>query len=698
MRLSILFLALTACGAASAQPASNTASPRGLDVRDLVMLDRVSDPRIAPDGKSVAFQLRETDLEANKGVNGIWLRSLAGADGPKRLTTKGTNSTAPRWSADGRSIYFLSPRGGTNQVWRVDLSGGDARQVTDYPLDVGSFAVAPTGRALALSFEVFPDCKDLACTKSRLDEKGKSKTSGLAFDELFIRHWDTWKNGTRSQLFVADVDASGKAEASPAWVTRGIDGDVPSKPFGDDAEYTFSPDGKTVVFGARIAGKTESWSTNFDLFAVPADGSSAPRNLTDANDATDTGPVFSADGRTLYYRAMKRPGFEADRYAIHAMEFPGGKPREIAPGWDRSAESISPSPDGRTLYVHAGDLGQTKLFAIDPGKGEARVVAQGGAISAYDVGDDEIVFARDTLKSPAHLFRIDLKGGNERKLTDFNAARLAAIRFGEYEQFEFEGAGGDRVHGFVVKPSGYVPGTKYPVAFIIHGGPQGSMGDSFHYRWNPQTYAAQGFAVVFVDFHGSTGYGQGFTDAISGDWGGKPLEDLQKGLAHALASYDFLDGGRVCALGASYGGYMVNWIAGNWSEPFRCLVSHDGVFDNRMMGYATEELWFDEWEMKGTPYDAPANYEKHNPVAHVGKWSKPMLVIHGQLDFRIPVEQGIGAFTALRRRDIPAQFLYFPDENHWVLKPQNSIQWHDTVNAWLKRWTASSGSEPAPTR
>ena len=685
MRLSMLVIALAASSAASAEVAPT--KPRGLDVRDLVMLDRVSDPRVSPDGKSVAFQLRETDLEANKGVNSIWLRALDRTAAPKRMTTKGTSSTTPRWSPDGRSLYFLSARGGTNQVWRVDLSGGDARQVTDYPLDVGSFAVSPTGKQLAVTFDVFPDCADLACTKTRLDEKGKSKSSGVVYEELFIRHWDTWKNGTRSQLFVADLDASGKAEAKPAWVTKGIDGDVPSKPFGDDAEYTFSPDGKTVVFAARIAGKTEAWSTNLDLFAVASDASSAPRNLTDANDATDTGPVFGRDGRTLYYRAMKRPTFEADRQAIMAMDFASGRTREIAPSWDRSADSIAFSRDGRTLYTHAADVGQTKLFAIDPDKGDARVVVAGGTVEGYSVGDDEIVVSRDTLKSPAQLFRFGLDGANAQRLTDFNAARLAAIRFGDYEQFEFAGAGGDTVRGYVVQPASFVPGKKYPVAFIIHGGPQGSMGDHFHYRWNPQTYAGRGYAVVFVDFHGSTGYGQKFTDSISGDWGGKPLEDLQKGLAHALSSYEFLDAGRVCALGASYGGYMVNWIAGNWNEPFRCLVSHDGVFDNRMMGYATEELWFDEWEMKGTPYDVPENYEKHNPVAHVAKWSKPMLVIHGQLDFRIPVEQGIGAFTALRRRDIPAQFLYFPDENHWVLKPHNSIQWHDTVLAWLDRWT-----------
>ena len=686
MRLSILFLALVTASAAAEQTDRATTRMRGFDVRDLVSLDRVSDPRLSPDGRTVVFQLRETDLEANKGVNGLWLRSIDGDAAPRRLTTKGESSTTPRWAPDGRSVYFLSSRGGSSQVWRVDLGGGEARQVTEYPLDVGSFAISPDGKRLAVSIDVFPDCTDLACTKSRLDERAKGKATGQLHEELFIRHWDTWKNGTRSQLFVADLDASGHAEASPAWITKGIDGDVPSKPFGDDADYTFSPDGRTIVFSARIAGKTEPWSTNFDLYAVGVDGGQW-RNLTDANEAVDTGPVFSADGRTLYWRAMKRPGFEADRYAIMAMSYPNGTPREIAPDWDRTAESIQPTADGRTIYTHAPELGQTKVFAIDAASGAARVVAEGGTVGGYDIGERGIVFARETLKSPAQLFHAGLDGRGERQLTDFNAQRLANVSFGEYEQFSYRGAGGDTVHGYVVKPAGFDASKKYPVAFIIHGGPQGSMGNQFHYRWNPQTYAGRGYAAVFVDFHGSVGYGQAFTDSISGDWGGKPLEDLKLGLAHALEAYDFLDGDRVCALGASYGGYMVNWIAGNWSAPFRCLVNHDGVFDNRMMGYSTEELWFDEWEMQGTPYDAPESYEKHNPVAHVAKWDKPMLVIHGQLDYRIPVEQGIGAFTALRRRGIPAQFLYFPDENHWVLKPANSIQWHDTVNAWLDRWT-----------
>jgi dipeptidyl aminopeptidase/acylaminoacyl peptidase len=667
-------------------PALAQAELRPFDVRDLVALDRVSDPRVSPDGKSVVFAVRETDMTANKGVNGVWWMALDGKSSPVRMTTKGLNSMSPRWSADGRYVYFLSSRSGSMQVWRMALAGGEARQVTEYPLDVGSFQIAPGGDALLLSMEVFEGCADLACSKKRLDDAAAAKASGQVFDKLFIRHWDTWANGARSQLFRASLDRSGNAQAEPVHLTRGIDGDVPSKPFGDDGEYALSPDGKSVVFSVRVAGKTEAWSTNFDLYQVPADGSAAPRNLTAGNPAWDTGPVFARDGKTLYYRAMKRAGFEADRFAIMAMDLTTGTARELAPQWDRSADTLAISRDGRTLYTLAQDLGDVSIFALDARGGEPRRLVADGTVGGLSVGDDELVFARDDLKRPAQLYRTRLNGGAVSALTAFNAERLANVAMGDYEQFTFAGWNNETVHAYVVKPVGAVAGKKYPVAFLIHGGPQGSFGDHFHYRWNPQTYAGQGFAAVMVDFHGSTGYGQAFTDAISGDWGGKPLEDLQKGLAAALSQYAFLDSERVCALGGSYGGYMVNWIAGVWNEPFKCLVSHSGIFDNRFMGYSTEELWFDEWEMQGTPYEKPENYERHNPVNHVAKWRVPMLVVHGAQDFRVPVEEGIAVFTALQRRGIESKFLYFPDENHWILKPNNSIQWHDTVNAWLKRW------------
>jgi dipeptidyl aminopeptidase/acylaminoacyl peptidase len=480
-------------------------------------------------------------------------------------------------------------------------------------------------------------------------------------------------------------EGKAKPAATATSLTDTIDGDAPSKPFGGADEYTWSPDGSAVVAAIRVAGKGEAWSTNFDLYQFAADGSTAPVNLTAANPAWDTGPVFSADGKTLYYRAMKRPGFEADRFGLMAMDLATKQVREIAPTWDRSADGIVLSKDGATIYTTAQDVGQHPLFSVDVASGSVKSVVGEGSISAFDIAGDTLALTRNTLKSGDQLFTTTLSGAPLRAITPSAQEALGDVSFGDFEQFNFKGWNNETVHGYVVKPHDYVEGKKYPVAFLIHGGPQGSFGNGWSYRWNPQTYAGQGYAVVMIDFHGSTGYGQAFTDAISQHWGDRPLEDLQKGWAAAQKQYAFLDGKNACALGASYGGYMINWIAGNWNEPWKCLVNHDGVFDIRSMGYVTEELWFTEWENGGTPYDVPKNVEKFNPVNHVAKWRVPMLVVQGEKDYRVPVDQGLSTFTALQRKGIDSKLLYFPDENHWVLKPQNSILWHDTVNAWLKQ-------------
>jgi len=678
---------LVAAALAVALPAfADTTHP--FDAHDLVMMDRVSDPVLSPDGKTVAFQVRETDYDANKGLNGIWT-APAGGGKPQRLTEKTLNASGPRWSADGSGIYFLAPKDGTSQLWQVPAKGGAARQITWSPIDVDNFKFAPDGKRVLLSIGVFADCDTLACTKKKLDATKADKASGTVYDKLFVRHWDTWADGRRSQLFITDLGGDGRIEGEPRLLTKGIDGDVPSKPFGDDSEYAFSPDSATVYFDARIAGKSEPWSTNFDIYSVPVDGSAAPKNLTADNPAWDGYPLASANGKTLYYLAMKRAGFEADRFGIWAIDLATGTKREIDPQWDRSASALKESADGKTLYTTSDDKGEHPLFAVDVATGKVARVVDGGSVMGFDVGKKGIVVGRQDFKHPTDVYTADLRGKGLKQVTRFNADRLKNIRFGDAEFFTFKGAGGDSVQGYVVKPVGYKAGKKYPVAFIIHGGPQGAMTNDFHYRWNPQTYAGQGFAVVTINFHGSTGYGQKFTDAISGDWGGAPLEDLKLGWAAALEDFHFLDRNRACALGASYGGYMAYWIAGNWADPWKCIVAHDGVFDSRMMSYSTEELWFDEWEHAGkTQYEDPAAYEKFNPVDHVKDWRAPILVVHSDQDFRIPLEQGLAAFTAAQRRGIPSQFLRFPDENHWVLKPHNSVLWHDTVNAWLKQWTA----------
>ena len=663
------------------QPIAPT-EPHPFDARDLLAMDRISSLALSPDQSSVVFVRRTTDLAANKGRTDLWRLELASGD-LLQLTKDPASDFNPVWDPSGEKVYFLSTRSGSSQIWEVSAQGGAPTQVSRLPVGVGDLGLSPDGSHFAFSAEVFVDCEDLACTASRLEARENTGSTGSVYDELFVRHWDTWKDGRRKHLFVM----KGK-DGNPRDVSAGMDADTPSKPFGGPEEYTFTPDGKGVVFAARDAGRSEPWSTNFDLFSADIGGEAKgpPRKLTPDNPAWDTHPVFSADGKTLAYLAMERPGFEADRFRIVLQSWPDGERRVLTQDWDRSVSDLHFSSDGKSLVVQAGDTGRTSLFSVDLASGKVTPMVQDGHNVGAVVAKDQLLYLHDDLKHPAEIF--SLSGEGEAKaLTHLNDTKIERAQRGDYEQFSFKGAKGDTVYGYMIKPANFDASKRYPLAFLIHGGPQGSFSDRFHYRWNPQTYAGAGFAVVMIDFHGSTGYGQAFTDAITGDWGGAPLEDLQKGLDAALEKYPFIDGDAACALGASYGGYMINWIAGNWPDRFKCLVNHDGIFDNRMMYYATEELWFPEWE-HGGPYDKnPESFEKHNPVNYVDAWKTPMLVIHGDLDYRVPLEQGLATFTALQRKNIDSRLLRFPDENHWVLKPANTLQWHEEVNRWLKQHT-----------
>ncbi|HXE61701.1 MAG TPA: S9 family peptidase [Gemmatimonadaceae bacterium] len=701
--LSIILAAAPAVFAQTVNTSlGNVQGPHPFNVRDLVMMERVSDPQLSPDGRYAAFTVRRTDYAANRGITAIDVQDLSGTGAPVQVID---NAASPRWASDGHHLYYMAAADGVEQLFRVDLGGGSTldltghaapTQVTHAPLDLNTFKLSPDGSHVLLSYEVDTDCPTLACTAKRIAQRTADKASGTLYTRLFVRHWDTWATGRRNELYIAAIDASGQAAAEPTLLSKGIDGDVPSKPFGDESEFSFSPDGNTVYFGVRIAGTTEPWSTNFDVYRVPADGSGPPDNLTAANKAWDAYPVPSPDGKTLYYLAMKTPAFESDRFGIMAMDLATGRSREIDPAWDRSPGALTISNDGKTLYATADENGEHPLFSIDVSNGKATRLVGDGTIDAYSMAHGRMLLARDDLKHPADLYTADARAGAQpQQVTHFNATDLANAREGDWEFFTFKGWHGETVQGYVVKPVGYEPGKTYPVAFLIHGGPQGAWDNGWSYRWNPQTYAGQGFAVVAVNFHGSTGYGQAFTNSISGDWGGKPLEDLKLGWTAALAKYPFLDGDRACALGASYGGYMTYWIAGAWNTPWKCLVDHDGVFDTRAMYYDTEELWFEERENGGTQFEHPENYEKFNPLDHVKDWRVPMLVVHSNQDFRIPITQGMGAFTALQRRGIPSEFLTFPDEDHFVLKPHNSVQWHDAVNAWLTKWTAKDAGRTA---
>ncbi|MFH1718494.1 MAG: S9 family peptidase [Planctomycetota bacterium] len=660
--------------------AGEAGSTHPFGIHDMLAMERLSDPQVSPDGNLIVFTVTKTDLEANKGRTDLWLVGVDGT-GLRRLTSDPAADSNPRWAPDGKSVWFISTRSSSSQLWRIRIDGGEAEKVTDEPLDVGNLIVSPDGKHIAFTMEVFPDCKTPAQTKARLDEIEQRKASGLVYERIFVRHWDTWKDGRRSHLFVMPAAGGDSAD-----VMAGMDADTPSKPFGGPEEITFTPDGKGVIFSARDVGAEEPWSTDFDLYLAPIDGSEAPKCLTEKNEAWDTSPVFSPDGGTLAYLAMARSGYESDRFRIILRSWRDGAERVLAENWDRSPSALCFARDGKTIFATAENMGQDSLFAVDVKTGSVKTVVQEGSVGSPGVAGQRVIYGLNNLKGPVELYSVNADGTGVRKITNMNSEKITAVRMGDYEQFSFAGWNGETVYCYVVKPVDFDPGKKYPVAFLIHGGPQGSFGNMFHYRWNPQAYAGAGYAAVMVDFHGSTGYGQAFCDSIRGDWGGKPLEDLRKGLAAALKRYPWMDGDRVGALGASFGGYMINWIAGNWPDRFRCLINHDGNICERMAYFDTEELWFPEWDHLGTPWDNPEGYERHNPVNFVKNWKTPMLVIHGALDFRVADTQGLGTFNALQRRGIPSKLLYFPDESHWVLKPANSILWHETVIAWLDQW------------
>ena len=657
--------------------------------QDMLMLDRISDLSVDPAGDYALFTVRATDMEKNKGVRSLWLKHVSVPSEPEvRLPISDGGFADARFGPDGKAVYFLSARGegGTMQVWRTDHDGRTAEQLTRLPLDVGAYRVTPDGKGLVVALAVFTECKgdEIACTVKRNAERAADKSTGTVYTKVFVRHWDTWADGTRNHLFFIALNGA-DAPSLPVALTDGYDGDCPSKPFGGAEDFTISNDSKTVYFAAREAGTTEPWSTNFDIYSVPVTGGILT-NLTAANKAWDAAPRMSPDGTVLAYKAMKRPGFEADRFELKLRDIATGKVTALATTWDRSVDDFAWSADGKSIHAIAGDVGRTRLFRIDVKSSAVTPLSKDGHMDAFEETPKGFVFLKSGLTSPSQLFAAKPKAA----MIDEGATNLTAVNaslknkeFGAYEQFNFKGWNEETVHGFVIKPVGYVEGKKYPVAFLIHGGPQGSFGDMWTFRWNAETYAGAGYAVVMIDFHGSTGYGQAFTDAISTHWGDRPLEDLQKGWAYALKTYPFLDGDRAAALGASYGGFMVNWIASQWKAPWKCLVSHDGVFDARGMGYTTEEMWFDEWDQGGSPYTEPEKYDAFNPALHAKDWSVPMLIIHSDLDYRIPVEQGIAAFTALQAKGIESQLLRFPDENHWVLKPQNSRMWHSTVFEWL---------------
>ncbi len=671
-------LALLAAAAVAAL-ATSPALARPMTAVDMHMMHRMGSPAISPDGRVAVFTLSDTDLQANKRSTSLYLLDLAKRGAAPQPISGAEKGHDPMFAADG-SLWFLMPVADQDQLFRMEV-GRAAQQLSNFTGDISGFKVAPNGSRVVVWADRDLRCADLAC--AGLPAKAETGT-GRTYDQLFVRHWDTWvEPGVRSRLFSFPV-ADGKLTGAGVPIEGDLVGDTPSKPFGGGEEIAFSPDGNTVFFTLREAGRIEPLSTNLDIFQAPADGSAAPVNLTDANDATDTLPTVSPDGRTLAYVAMARPGYESDRQVLQLRDLATGTTRPLTQGFDRSVGSIEWAPDGKTLLITAEDTLENPVWRVDARTGKVtRLTKDGNFGSVHALAGGGAIATMNSIFAPDDLYRI--AGGKVTQLTAVNKALLDQLDPVTFNKFSFTGANNDTVWGWELKPANST--QKLPISFLVHGGPQGSFSDSWSYRWNPRLFTAPGYAAVSVDFHGSTGYGQAFTDAIHQNWGGWPLEDLQKGLAFATAHDPQLQADNACALGGSYGGYMMNWIEGKWPDRFKCIVQHDGVFDARAMAYETEELWFDEWEHGGHPYyEAPAEFEKWNPVNYVQNWKTPQLVITSENDFRIPYTQGIAAFTALQRRGVPSRLLIFPDENHWVLKPKNSIQWYDEVFGWEKRW------------
>lgn len=662
---------------------SHYANSQGLTVDTIATLNKIHSVTVSPDGSQLVYGINSPASKNAAKSNYLYLQSLQGAGEPRQITSAGGEHNVV-WSADGKSLYFLASRSGSSQIWQLPLIGGEAVQVSDLPLDVEGFKLGADGKTLVLSMSVDVNCDTLRCSADKLQAHKEQKATGRVYDQLMVRHWDTWLTPFKRHLFTATLNGSRIKDAQPlmqGWYT-----DAPARPFSGMEEVAISNDGKAVIFAAKAPGPDQSWHTNFDLYHTEI-GSGKITNLTANNQAWDSHPTLSPDGKTLAYLAMKKPGFEADRFAIVLRDLQTGKSQEIAADWDRSSSSLLFSADGSKLYVTAQDLGQRSIFAVDINSHQVTRLFNDGYAGDLNLAADKLIFTRHALNAPKDIYQLQLSSGQVSPLTQVNKSRLADTEFGQFEQFAFAGWNDEKVHGYWVKPVGYKAGHQYPVAFLIHGGPQGSFGNMFHFRWNAQLWAAQGYGVVMIDFHGSTGYGQAFTDSISRDWGGKPLEDLQKGFAAVAKQQPWLDKDNACALGASYGGYMINWIAGNWNNGFNCLINHAGLYDLPGFYATTEELWFPEHEWGGPQWQGADDYSKFNPANYVQNWQIPMLVIHGEKDFRVPYDQGLAAFTALQRRGIPSRLIVYPDENHWILNMDNLKQWYAEVFRWMADWT-----------
>jgi len=687
--------------------AQTPSQKRPFTFEDMMKLKRVGAPVPSPDGKWVVFDCIDVDLEANTRISHLWIVPANGGES-RRLNPTPNHEERPRFSPEGKRLIWTSKATDPTQIWMCDFDSnagafiGKPHQVTDISTGADGGIWSPDGKNIVFVSAVYPDCKDDACNKQRDEELKKSKVKAKIFSRLFYRHWSAFTEFKRSHLFVqsaeAPVSGAGNQNAAGTVATTARDltpgdHDVPPFNLGGQDMYAISPDGQEVAYTSNI-DEVEATSTNNEIFVAPI-SAGMPKKISTSPSA-DTTPLYSPDGKYLAWRSQDRPGFEADKWRLLVQDRQSKKTRDLTEKFDRSIGSFAmPTSSSAQTSKHvtpivfsAEDHGEAPIYmsVIEDAGAPTKLAELHADDLIFGPTDDVLYFTRMSAAAPNEIWRLAIGSREAVPVTHMNDALLSQIDMQPLESFTFKGANDEEVQGFLVKPPGFDSNKKYPLKFLIHGGPQGAWGNEWTYRWNAELFAASGnYVVVMINFHGSTGYGQKFTDSISGDWGGKPYVDLMKGLDYVEKNYPFIDKNREAALGASYGGYMANWILGHTNR-FKCIVSHDGMFNTESAYGTTEELWFPEWEFKGPPWKNRETYQKFSPHLFADKFKTPTLVVHGQNDYRLDVSEGFQLFTTLQRLGIPSKMLYFPDEGHWVLKPQNSRLWYKTVNDWVDQW------------
>ena len=669
-----------ACALLFSIPLAAQPAKRPFDVYTLQRVVRVSDPQISPDGSRVAFAAERVFLTENSKENHIWLVPVEGGE-PRQATYQGESNSRPRWSPDGDSIAYVSDRSGKPQIWLMRADGSETRQITQLSTGADGVLFSPAGDRLVFQSRVYPKCgADDACNARELEAAENDPVKAVLFERLLYRHWDSWDDGRVPHLFSIALDEPG---ASPVDLTPGPQA-APTFSLGGPDGYAISADGEELCFVRKTVARPEI-STDTNLFTVPIAGGEIVKITSNA--AADISPVYSPDGRYLAYRRQDRAGYESDRYRLIVLDRETGHARSLTDSIDRSVTSIAWAPDSSRIFFTTEDRGREPIFTALPDGSGQRMVIYGNAVHGdVQIAPDlkSIVYTAQSGSRPTAIYRSFSAGGAPVQLTHFNDELLETYETVPYEDVKYTAPDGIEIGGFLVKPAGFDAQKRYPLVVLVHGGPQGAWGEAWSYRWNAQVFAGAGYVVFLPNPRGSTGYGQRFTDEIRADWGGKVFDDILAGVDHVI-SRPYVDATQIYAAGASYGGYMINWMLGH-TERFRAFVSHAGVYDLPSFYGATEELWFPRWEFRGAPWENPELYDKLSPSRYVEKFKTPTLVIHGQKDYRVPVTQGMQLFTALQEREVPSQFLYFPDEGHWILKPRNSVKWHETVLAWLQRW------------